>query len=343
MTTGKRNVIAMPSTQPASTAIIEEPFSLESFEGASFRFSLASDGADIRSSEKKDIYSLITERIIEQLETGVVPWHSSVSKQGMSKNLISKKEYRGINPFVLWTAPFDSRYWLTFKQAQGLDGHVKRGEKGFPVVYWHWRSPEEMAKLAAKTPNPAPCYPFYSTVFNIEQCEGIAAPADDTKTFEHSPIEEAERIIAAMPNAPKIEHTHTDRPFYRPSTDMVAVPVARRFETAEDYYSTMFHELAHSTGHESRLNRNASNKHRSFGSPDYSFEELVAEMSAAFLCAHCGIENQLQQSASYIDNWLEVFRKDQKILIEAASAAQRACDYILAKTFDESEPDTAAE
>jgi antirestriction protein ArdC len=109
----------------------------------------------------------------------------------------------------------------------------------------------------------------------------------------------------------------------------VSIPVARRFETAEDYYSTIFHELGHSTGHESRLNRLASTKHRSFGSEDYSFEELVAEMTAAFLCVHCGIENQVKPSASYIHSWLAVLRQDRKILLDAATAAQKATDHIL--------------
>jgi len=338
MTTDSSDITTMPATQADLNRVREESLSLETLDGVSIRFASAPTRAEIRSAEKKDIYSLVTERIIDQLEKGVIPWTSSISKQGAPKSLITRKAYRGINPFVLWTAPFDSRYWLTFNQAQKLGGHIRKGEKGFPVVYWHWRSPAELAKLAEKTPNPAPCYPFYATVFNLEQCEGIDAPADDTKTFEHSPIEEAERIIAAMPNAPRVEYIHTEKPYYSASTDTLYIPVARRFETSEDYYCTLFHEFAHSTGHESRLNRFASQKNRQFGSPDYSFEELVAEMTAAFLCAHCGIENQIQQSASYIDGWLEAFRKDKKILIEAASAAQRAADYILGKTQEVEEP-----
>jgi antirestriction protein ArdC len=327
----------MLTTQPNRNEESERFPSLDDLDGLTVRVARAPTRAEIRSAEKKDIYSLVTERIIDQLEKGVIPWTSSISKQGTPKSLITKKAYRGINPFVLWTAPFDSRYWLTFNQAQKLGGHVRKSEKGSPVVYWHWRSPAELAKLAEKTPHPAPCYPFYATVFNLEQCEGIDAPADDTKTFEHSPIEEAERLIAAMPNAPKFEYIHTDKPSYSALTDTLYIPVARRFETSEDYYCTLFHELGHSTGHESRLNRFTSQKNRSFGSPDYSFEELVAEMTAAFLCAHCGIENQVEQSASYIDGWLEAFRKDRKILIEAASAAQRATDYILG-TQEEAEP-----
>src|SRR5581483_6265750 len=226
------------------------------------------------TERRKDVYQLVTDRVIDQLEKGVIPWASPISRQGMPKSLTTKKEYRGINPFLLCGAPYDSRYWLTFGQAKKLGGTIRKGEKGSLVVYWHWRTEEQIERLRAKTPEPAPCYPFYSTVFNLEQAEGIKAPQDDTKTFEHAPIEEAERIIKEMPNAPRIEYTHDDKPRYNHVTDMVAVPVARRFERAEDFYCTLFHELAHATGHESRLNRVSSKKHRSYGLVDYSFEEL---------------------------------------------------------------------
>lgn len=304
---------------------------LESLEGRTVRMSHSPHRAEMRVGEKRDIYQMVTDRIIEQLEAGVIPWNSPISQRGTPRNLVSEKDYRGINPFVLWTAPYDSRYWVTYRQAQGLGGNVKRGERGYPVVYWHWRSEEEMAKLAQKMSKPAPCYPFYSTVFNLEQCEGLQKPEDDTRIFEHEPRAEAERVIREMPNRPRLVNSHTERPFYQSSTDTVSVPVARRFETADYYYSTMFHELGHSTGHESRLNRLASAKNRSFGSEDYSFEELVAEMTAAFLCVHCGIENQVKPAASYIYSWLAVLRQDKKILLDAATAAQKATDYILGR------------
>lgn len=285
-----------------------------------------------QTNEKRDIYQLVTDKVIEQLEKGFIPWSFPVSRKGAPKSMTTNKDYRGINFFLLLWSSFDSRYWLTFNQAKKLGGNIRKGEKSSLVVYWHWRSEEQLEMLRAKTPNPAPCYPIYSIVFNAEQCEGISAPPDDTKTFEHSPIEEVERIIQEMPNAPKIEHTHNDQPGYSAVLDTVVIPVARRFEKAESFYCTLFHELAHATGHESRLNRQDSKKQRSFGSPDYSFEELVAEMTAAFLCAHCGIENQVEQSAAYIKGWLSVFRQDKKILLDAATSAQKAADYILGKT-----------
>jgi len=284
-----------------------------------------------QTKEKRDIYQIVTNQVIEQLEKGVVPWTLPLSKKGAPKSMTTKKHYRGINPFLLWWEPFDSRYWLTFNQVNKLGGRIRKGEKARFVIYWHWRTHEQIEKLKEKTANPAPCYPIYSTVFNLEQCEGISAPQDDTKTFEHSPIEEAERIIEQMPDAPKIEIRPTGNPCYDPDSDTVRIPSARRFEEAKGYYSVLFHELAHATGHEMRLNRLDSKKNRVFGSPEYSFEELVAEMTATFLCAHCEIENRVEQSAAYINGWLSVFRKDKKILLDAATAAQKAADYILGK------------
>jgi len=129
---------------PESDMLLE----MESLEGASMRISHPSPHAEMRVGERKDIYQMVTDRIVEQLEAGVIPWNSPISQRGTPRNLVSEKDYRGINPFVLWTAPYDSRYWVTYRQAQGLGGNVKRGERGYPVVYWHWRSEEEMAKLA---------------------------------------------------------------------------------------------------------------------------------------------------------------------------------------------------
>jgi antirestriction protein ArdC len=233
---------------------------------------------------------------------------------------------------VFWGS---DHYWLTFRQALALGGNVRKGEKGAWVVYWHWRTAEDLEALRAQGKNPAPCYPIYSTVFNWAQCDGLEVPQDDTQTFTHTPREEAERIWREMPNAPKVEFKHDNSAGYAPTQDTIAMPHAQRFTQSEGFYAVLFHELAHATGHASRLNRLDSKKHRSFGSPEYSFEELVAEMTAAFLCAHCGMENRVEQSAAYIDGWLGVLRQDKKILLDAATAAQQAADYILGQSRNE--------
>ena len=312
-----------------------EQYDAETVGGSTANALAAPSQSETRGPTKGDIYSIVTERIVEQLKNGVVPWHLPITQRGSAKNLISGKDYRGINPFILNSSPYESRYWVTFRQARNLGGTVRKGERGYPVVYWHWRSEEELKKLSTKTPAPARCFPLYYTVFNLNQCDGIKTPPDDTERFNHSPIEEAERVVREMPRPPSFTTTNKEAAYYIPSRDTICLPPLARFETAESYYSTLFHELGHSTGHESRLNRIASSKNRSFGSEEYSFEELVAEMTAAFLCTHCLIENQVSQSASYIDFWLAIFKKDRRILLDSATSAQRACDFILGKTFND--------
>jgi antirestriction protein ArdC len=282
----------------------------------------------------KSLYETVTERMLVLLEAGTAPWSNPALGGGFPCNLVSRKAYRGINPFMLWATPYASKYWLSYRQAENLGGNVRKGEKGSKVVYWHWRTAEEMDRLRAKIANPAPCYPLISTVFNLEQCEGLTVPGDDAKTLNHAPLESAEAIYDNMPNKPTLQASPNGRAFYRPSEDAVYMPTLSRFETAESYYSTFFHELGHSTGHASRLGRLESQKNRSFGSEDYSFEELVAEMTAAFLCAETGITNQANSSASYLAGWIRVLKADNRIILDAATAAQKAVDYILGRTFE---------
>ena len=278
------------------------------------------------------IYEMITDKIIEQLEKGTVPWRLPWNGyiKGFPQNFTSKKEYRGINIFLLKLAMRSTPYWVTFKQAADLKGRVKKGEKGFPVVFWKWLESTDKETGEKKQ---VPLLRYY-TVFNLDQCEGIELPEiDQPETREFSPIEKAEKIIADMPNRPIINHNEA-RAYYRPSADMVNMPKKELFLTDAEYYSTMFHELAHSTGHISRLNRESELKNHMFGSADYSKEELIAEMGAAFLCAESSIENEtIENSAAYIAGWLRKFKDDKKILIQAAGKAQKAADYILNKEF----------
>jgi antirestriction protein ArdC len=276
------------------------------------------------------VYNVITSRITELLERGVVPWHKPWKGGGESpRNLISGKPYRGINVFLLNASCFTSPYWLTFKQAGERGGNVKRGEKGFPVVFWKWLDVED--KEAGKTKK-IPLLRYY-TVFNSTQCDGIEPPADNEPTREHTPVESAESIVAGMPHRPEIK-TGLSRAFYSPSNDSVGMPAAEQFGTGEDYYSTLFHELTHATGHESRLNRKgvsgSEGEWSSFGSNLYAREELVAEMGAAFLCGEAGIvERTIDQSAAYVASWIQRLKDDAKLIVTAAAQAQKAADYIL--------------
>jgi antirestriction protein ArdC len=169
-------------------------------------------------------------------------------------------------------------------------------------------------------------------IFNVEQCEGINYPKPKPRTAEFNPIEAAERIIAEMPNPPKITHNEL-RAYYRRTTDKVNLPRREWFDNEAKYYSTAFHELTHATGHETRLNRLSKNNEDAFGTGSYAKEELVAEMGASFLCGIAGIENQtINNSAAYIAAWLEHLRNDRKLVVQAASAANKAANYILGKT-----------
>lgn len=291
----------------------------------------------MRDTMSEAVYAIITDRILSLLEKGTVPWHKPwrAGYQAPS-NLISGKAYRGINTFILNAASYGSPYWLSFKQAQGLGGNVRKGERACPVVFWKWL---EKADPKTGEPERIPFLRYYS-VFNIAQCENIPAdkiPASDTPTHTHSPVEAAERIVGAMPKAPEIRHGQ-GRAFYSPRLDFVGMPDLSAFPAREEYYSTLFHELAHSTGHKERLNRKGVNGSdgdlAQFGSDRYAKEELVAEMGAAFLCGECAIvERTLDNSAAYVAGWLARLKGDAKLVVQAAAQAQKAADFILARQF----------
>jgi antirestriction protein ArdC len=289
------------------------------------------------------IYEEVTSRILKSLENGQIPWRKTWSS-GLPKSLASGQEYRGVNILVLGCSEFTSRYWVTYRQAQRLGGHVCKGERAMPVVYWKWRTPEELAKLTEKTgqENPAPCVPFVSAVFNLEQVEGIAAPADEIQHRPNRRLEVAELMLDVMPDKPKIVHAITAEPAYSPRLDRITMPHLSQFVSADEYFSTLFHELTHSVGHPKRLNRFAEAEGDKV--EKYSFEELVAEFGAAFLCAFAGIKNPESEAlqAGYIEGWARVFQQDSRILLRAASAAQHASDYIRGKSFEAKSESVAA-
>jgi antirestriction protein ArdC len=279
-----------------------------------------------------DLYAEITKQITDMLQKSVVPWRSPILGQGrvgFPKNFDSKKPYRGVNVFLLaftaFAQGFGSSYWLTFKQANAAGGKIKRGEKSSMVVFWKKYEVEDKDTSEKKQ---IPVLRYFR-VFNVDQCEGIAAP--DAATFTptpFNPIEAAEKIVKGYTNGPTIEHGGTQA-FYRPSTDIVKIPEPGRFGSNEEYYATLLHELSHSTGAKNRLNRELDKNLKPFGSADYGKEELIAEMSAAFLCGHAGINPAvIENQAAYISGWLGRLKQDSKLIIQAAAAGQRAADWI---------------
>ena len=282
-------------------------------------------------------YQEVTDRIVALLEQGTVPWHKPWSVPGGEpQNLVSRKPYRGVNPFLLNLEPFAAPFWVTYRQARKLGGHVRCGQKGSPIWFWKlWRKQEEHPNRRpgeiSSRDRAIPILRRY-TVFNVEQCDGLGdhvpeVPGDVRTPWER--IEAADAIVEGMPRPPRIEHGRRC-PFYRPADDLVGMPDPDRFENGECYYSTKFHELIHSTGHASRLKRKGACVASRFGSPTYSREELVAEMGAAFLSGRAGIEHAtIDASASYLDHWIRKLEGDPKLAVQAAGAAQKAADFVL--------------
>lgn len=278
------------------------------------------------------VYEIITERIISLLESGTVPWRRPWRTQThCPKNLLSGKPYRGINVFLLHCLGYQSPYFVTYNQAKQRGGQVRKGEKGCPVVFWKtdWH-PSKRVEGAPESANPAtiPLLRYY-TVFNVAQCDGIRTRTVATVDRPHEPLAAAERVLAEMPNRPMVE-TGSRQACYVPSLDVVRMPRPESFEASTAYYATLFHELVHSTGHSTRLDRKLNTLLAPFGSADYSREELVAEMGAAFLCGESGIlDTCVEQSAAYIQGWLRKLRDDRRLVVVAAAQAQKAADYIL--------------
>jgi antirestriction protein ArdC len=279
-----------------------------------------------------DLYQAVTDRILEILDKGTVPWRHPIhnSGGGRPKNLDSGKPYRGVNVFLLaitaWAKGYGSAYWLTFRQAQERGGYVKKGEKSSMVVFWkQYETNDEQTG----DPKKVPVLRYYN-VFNSDQVADIKPPdAAPEPAAPYEPIAEAEKIVAGYRDGPKIEHGG-NQACYLPATDVIRLPTPDRFLSREFYYATSFHELAHSTGHAKRLNRHLNTNLAPFGSPDYSREELIAEMGSAFLCAVAGIgPPTIEQSAAYIAGWRKKLADGPKLIVSAAGAGQRAADRIL--------------
>ncbi|MEM7625888.1 MAG: zincin-like metallopeptidase domain-containing protein [Planctomycetota bacterium] len=285
-------------------------------------------------STAPDLYQSITNQIIAALEAGTVPWRHPILGSGedaFPRNLNTGKPYSGVNVFTLaltaWTQGYGSPWWLTYRQAAERGGHVRKGEKSSLAVFWKQL---KVTDQVTGEPKNVPMLRSYR-VFNAEQCEGVAYPAPEPPEnmgVEVQSDERAEVLVTGFTDGPTIEHKGS-RAFYHPSDDLVRLPVAKRFVSAADYYATLFHELVHATGHSSRLDRGLDQKLTPFGSPDYSKEELIAEMGAACLCAVAGIAPvTVDQHAAYIAGWLKKLRNDKRLVVSAAGAGQKAADWI---------------
>lgn len=271
------------------------------------------------------VYEIVTEKIISQLESGVIPWQRPWKVEAPA-NLVSGKEYRGINVFLLATQGYGSRYWLSAKQVGDLGGTIKPGQRSSLVTYWRVGDKKIVKDADGHERISRPFLLRYYNVFNVEQTD-LAAKLNLGGSVRASDIEAAEKIVAGMPQRPRITQEH--QAFYRPSTDTVGMPAKAAFRSMESYYATLFHELTHSTGHESRIGRDGIEKLNTFGSESYSKEELVAELGAAMLSGVAGISPAvIDNNAAYLQSWIKVLKGDSRMIVSAASAAQKAADFI---------------
>lgn len=277
------------------------------------------------------VYEIITDRILKMLDEGVVPWRKPWHAETDLPRSIRNRAYRGINVWLLLFRGYTDPRWLTYKQAVELGGVVKRGEKGTPVVLWKRLEIEDEDENGNPVKKTIPFLRYY-TVFNVEQTEGCnIKPLPTVEGKQHDPIASAEAIIAGYADKPPVKFGG-GRACYMPTEDSIRLPKKETFDKAEEFYTTEFHEFGHSTGHKSRLNREGVENFDHFGSGQYSREELIAEMTAAFLAGEAGIEQAtLANSAAYIGSWKQKLQEDPRAVVVAAGAAQKAADYILGR------------
>lgn len=286
--------------------------------------------------DRATLYDEITDKIIAELEAGRVPWvqpwgtEAAKAPLSMPRNAASARPYSGINVLILWGAViergFAGQSWLTFRQALALGGHVRKGERGTTVVYADRFVPADERRRAREMGEEAQAVPFLKrfTVFNTDQCEGL--PADVATTAPMPPPGVIEPQVEALIKATGIDfRIGGNRAFYMPAEDYVQVPPPAAYFEPINWHRTALHELGHASGHPSRLNRDLGG---SYGTKEYAFEELIAELCAAFSCASLGIVPTVRH-ADYIGSWLDVLREDNRAIVRAASQASKAADYLL--------------
>lgn len=294
---------------------------------------------------KPDLYTTVTERIVAALEQGVIPWitpwHPACAPGGPA-NLVSGHRYRGVNVLLLNLVQaahaYPSNRWLTFQQARALGAHVRKGERGCEVVFFKMLEVDQPSAQPhpAGSPKVIPLLRSF-TVFNAAQVEGLPPPATscESSVDASEPIEAAQRLL--NDSGAQIHHGG-DQAFYRPANDRIYLPEPGAFVSPERYYGVALHELTHWSGHPTRCDRRLLGRQHIEA---YAFEELIAEMGSAFLCSQVGIHTELQH-ASYIESWLGALRQDKRLIFSAASAAQKAADYVLGLQPQAHHPEAAS-
>lgn len=290
-------------------------------------------------SKVSKAYKVITDRIVDGLKKGNIPWKKTWKCGHMHpQNLVTKTKYKGINFLMTAFSDYSQPYWITYKGATSLEGEVRKGEKGTPIVYWKFFDCKECkGKGCGECNNTGRAgwgYPLYSTVFNVEQCDGLEEhiPTPE-KLPEFNPDERCDQIFGQYVEKSGVNYVEgqNGRAYYRPSADEIHMPDRQTFDNSSEYYSTLFHEMTHSTGIKDRMNREGVTDTIMFGSHNYSFEELVAEIGSCFLSSESGIESiaMAENSQAYINGWIEKLESNPKMIVQASGLSQKAVDYIL--------------
>lgn len=279
----------------------------------------------------RDINQEVTDRITAALEAGTVPWRKPWSSETGAPRSLDGRYYNGINMILLGLSEYADPRWGTFKTVQRHGGKVRKGERGSLVVFW-----KQLTVADETAPSGKRTIPMlrHFIVFNAEQTDGLnlepIVPVHDVPG-----IAGADVVYQGYAQSPRLQHGG-GRAYYQPATDLVQMPERGTFETAEGYYLTLWHELTHSTGHQSRLARKDLADMERFGDASYSREELCAEIGSAMIAARTGVvAPDIDQSAAYIGSWLRALRNDKKLIVSAAARAQHAADHILGAAVTE--------
>ena len=271
------------------------------------------------------VYEIITEKVIASLEKGVVPWSKPWKGASLPMNFKTGYKYKGVNLLLLALSGFSVPYFLTFNQVKELGGTVKKGAEATLVIFWSWKEKTKIVDGKEETET----YPVlqYYHVFNITQTDGIEYESRFDQMDNFNPLAICDEVVLKYKDCPTIEHKE-QRAYYFNEKDLINMPSKKSFNSEEDYYKTLFHEMIHSTGHKNRLNRDMPavlNNHS-----EYSKEEVIAELGASFLCGHTHIgANLIENSASYIEFWLKQLKEDKKFVFAVSSQAQKAVEHIL--------------
>ncbi len=299
-------------------------------------------------TSKTSIYDEITARIVAELEQGIVPWvqpWTGSAPLGLPRNATTERPYSGVNVLILWDAlakhGFATQDWLTFRQALSLGGHVRKGERGTTICHadrFIPKAEQERVRDTGDAPNVVPFLKRF-VVFNIAQCDGLPArvlPPRLEPIADHEKHPDAEALIAAT-KARIVEGG--GEAFYSNSEDFIRLPYRETFLSQPDFYCTALHELGHWTGHPARLDRDLRNR---FGPEAYAREELIAELTSVFLCAHMNIVPRVRH-ADYLGHWLQILKSDAHAIFHAASQASKASDFIRAFSASPIPPDGPTE